>query len=98
MNSDVRVARAVDLTPFNTLGVAARAAQMAWLDSADDVQALLRAGALGSALPPPLVLGGGSNTVFAHDGRLGRQLLAGCQLAQQDPLGQLGHDVMGQAR
>lgn len=86
MNSDVRVARAVDLTPFNTLGVAARAAQMAWLDSADDVQALLRAGALGSALPPPLVLGGGSNTVFAHDpdGWVLHPAMRGCEVLASD--------------
>ena len=54
----------VRLDRLNTLGLPACAARYARLDSVTDLQQLIAAGELAA---PPLILGGGSNTVFEGD-------------------------------
>ena len=61
----MRIESNVDLTAFNTFGIAARAAAYAAFRSADDVRALLREPALEGL--QRLILGGGSNLLFTRD-------------------------------
>lgn len=55
----------VDLTPFNTFGIAARAKAMAHFSSTEELQALLQNAELAGL--PRLVLGGGSNILLTRD-------------------------------
>lgn len=59
------IERNVSLQPLNTFGIAARAAQLLHVRSAEDLQTLLQDAAL--AAQPKFVLGGGSNIVLTGD-------------------------------
>ena len=60
----MRSLRDVDLTRLNSFGVAARAREVFVLETPDD-GAMLQAALVGR--PPPLIVGGGSNLLFAGD-------------------------------
>ncbi|HVI59738.1 MAG TPA: UDP-N-acetylmuramate dehydrogenase [Luteimonas sp.] len=67
MTSGYRVAREADLTPRNTFGVAARAPLLVEVDAVAALPRLFAEGVLDPADPALLVLGGGSNLLFAGD-------------------------------
>lgn len=65
MNDAVRITRNADLTARNTFGVAARAPWLVEVDDARELPAVLQRAELRDVAP--LVLGGGSNLLFAAD-------------------------------
>src|SRR3546814_6617833 len=67
MTDGYRLARDADLTTRNTFGVPARAPLLAEVDDAAALPQLFADGAVDVADPALLVLGGGSNLLFAGD-------------------------------
>ncbi len=67
MSPGYRVARDADLTPRNTFGVAARAPLLVEVDDAAALPRVFADGVAGLADASLLVLGGGSNLLFAGD-------------------------------
>src|SRR5690606_2882703 len=67
MTDGYRLARDADLTTRNTFGVPARARLLVELDDADALPRLFADGSVDPADPALLVLGGGSNLLFAGD-------------------------------
>src|SRR3546814_9564837 len=67
MTDGYRLARDADLTTRNTFGVPARAPLLAELDDAAALPQLFAGGIVDVADPALLVLGGGSNLLFAGD-------------------------------
>ena len=67
MPPDSVIERDVSLQPYNSFGIAARAAELLRVRSADDVRAVLPR--LAADPRAPLVLGGGSNVVLMGDVR-----------------------------
>ena len=67
MTDGYRLARDADLTTRNTFGVPARARLLVEVDDADALPRLFADGSVDPADPALLVLGGGSNLLFAGD-------------------------------
>src|SRR3546814_12248122 len=67
MTAGYRLARDADLTTRNTCGVPARAPLLAEVDDAAALPQLFAGGIVDVADPALLVLGGGSNLLFAGD-------------------------------
>nr|WP_324124798.1 UDP-N-acetylmuramate dehydrogenase [Aromatoleum sp.] len=78
------IRRDVDLTPFNTFGLPARASRLAVVRKAEDVRALRADPEWGAG--PSLVLGGGSNLVLTRDvpGLVLKVEVAGRRLVGED--------------
>ncbi len=92
----------VSLKRLNSFGVEARAARLIELEAAADLPAAI---ALARDVPPALVLGGGSNLLFAHDppGTVLRMMLRGRRLVGhagdatvvEAAAGETWHDFVG---
>ena len=67
MTRGYRVLQRVPLRSSNTFGIDACAPRLVEVDEADALPGLLAAGLLGDASAPAMVLGGGSNLLFAGD-------------------------------
>ncbi len=72
----------VSLKPYNTFGIEARAAWFAEADSVETLRALLT-----QAVPPVLILGGGSNVLFTRDwpGTVIRNAIRGIEVVRRFP-------------